>query len=423
MRISTLAGFLIGRRQAILEIAGNPRAVWAALLLVATGALARTYDRVSLVHEPFRLLGPFVATLLIGGLLFVISNFSQFGDRAGFATGKRFLTFITLYWMTAPMAWLYAIPYERFLDSYQATQANLWTLALVSVWRVLLFSRVMSVIMGIGMFSALVLTLFVGNIAAFASVFIFELPMPNMMGGIDLDESLTLTRHLVGTMFFFSFLTLPILGIISLLVLFRMRIQWIDADTLPPAKRGRGAVTLALLMLAVFIGLAVRFQPEAALAARFEKLEEERRFDEAAVLARDHAIVEFPAHWRPKTQSLEKLMTLLDSAENAGGGGWLITFCEEGIIARVLDKRIWSDMGDYEQLNERVAKGTGDSAAWGRIEETLRRRREELPEHVRRLLPVLWENENAEQTGSGNEAEAQQGGEPAHDPEPQGQTP
>ena len=35
--------------------------------------------------------------------------------------------------MTAPLAWLYAVPVERFLPAYEAVKANLFFLAVVSV--------------------------------------------------------------------------------------------------------------------------------------------------------------------------------------------------------------------------------------------------------------------------------------------------
>ena len=55
-------------------------------------------------------------------------------------------SFLALFWMTAPVAWLYAIPVERFLSSYQAAQANLTLLGVVSIWRVLLMARIISVL-------------------------------------------------------------------------------------------------------------------------------------------------------------------------------------------------------------------------------------------------------------------------------------
>ena len=43
----------------------------------------------------------------------------------------------------APMAAIYAIPVETFLTDYRATACNIWFLAIVATWRVLLIARVL----------------------------------------------------------------------------------------------------------------------------------------------------------------------------------------------------------------------------------------------------------------------------------------
>ena len=56
-------------------------------------------------------------------------------------------SFLGLFWMTAPLAWAYAVPYERLLSPWQATAFNLATLALVALWRVVLMVRVVKVVL------------------------------------------------------------------------------------------------------------------------------------------------------------------------------------------------------------------------------------------------------------------------------------
>jgi hypothetical protein len=56
------------------------------------------------------------------------------------------VSFFGLFWMTAPVAWLYAIPVERWCDEVEAAKWNLRLLGVVALWRVLLMSRVVSVI-------------------------------------------------------------------------------------------------------------------------------------------------------------------------------------------------------------------------------------------------------------------------------------
>ncbi len=72
MRVATIFAYLIGRRRAILDIAADRKALVVAAMLVLAAALARNYDRASLMDEPWRLLGPFAASLAISGPLFLI---------------------------------------------------------------------------------------------------------------------------------------------------------------------------------------------------------------------------------------------------------------------------------------------------------------------------------------------------------------
>ncbi len=59
---------------------------------------------------------------------------------------RNLLVFISL---TAPPAWLYAIPVERFLPLQAAASANAWFLALVAAWRVGLLVRFLHRVAGL----------------------------------------------------------------------------------------------------------------------------------------------------------------------------------------------------------------------------------------------------------------------------------
>src|SRR5439155_18632746 len=105
MRIRTLLGYLIGRRQAILDIAADRRALILGFLFVLSAGLAREYDGADLVHEPWRLLLPMGASLATSFLLFCVTFGIFRTKRMG---APRFLTsyqmFLSLFWMTAPLA-------------------------------------------------------------------------------------------------------------------------------------------------------------------------------------------------------------------------------------------------------------------------------------------------------------------------------
>jgi hypothetical protein len=108
MRVATIIAYLTGRRAAILEVASDRTALVAAALLVLSAGLARNYDQASLRDEPWRLLGPFIASLAINGPLFLtIYGIARWKGIHGPGIGRAYLSFLTLYWMTAPLAWLY----------------------------------------------------------------------------------------------------------------------------------------------------------------------------------------------------------------------------------------------------------------------------------------------------------------------------
>src|SRR5205823_5503904 len=104
-------------------------------------------------------------------------------DGPSFISGYR--SFLSLFWMTAPLAWLYAIPYERFLDPLQATQANLITLGIVATWRVMLMIRVGVVLMGLSVWGSLGLVMAYADIVALIAVSLMpEVPVIREMGGV-----------------------------------------------------------------------------------------------------------------------------------------------------------------------------------------------------------------------------------------------
>ncbi len=67
----------------------------------------------------------FVLALILWALVYPI--------RQGPWTYKSVLTFVAL---TSPLAWLYAVPVERFMPLDQAITANIVFLAVVALWRV-----------------------------------------------------------------------------------------------------------------------------------------------------------------------------------------------------------------------------------------------------------------------------------------------
>src|SRR5688572_21713035 len=126
--MATLLRFLVGDRGAILRLAGDRATLWVGLLFVFAAGLARDYDGADLMREPWWLVVPVAASLGVSLLLFagVHASIRRGAAKAGtvapgFWTAYR--VFLGLFWMTAPLALLYAIPYERFLTPAGAVAA------------------------------------------------------------------------------------------------------------------------------------------------------------------------------------------------------------------------------------------------------------------------------------------------------------
>lgn len=236
--LTTIISYLAGTRAAILDLARNPRTVWLGLIFVFSAGFAREYDHEDLLREPWHLLAPFVASLVTSFLLFnliYILAIHRGAELTGFR--KSYRTFLGLYWMTAPLAWVYAIPVERFLPSDAAVIANLSLLAIVSLWRVILIMRVIVVLFHAKTLTVLpVVLLFADSVVLFLFA---TLPRPviSIMGGIgshyeSLIAMVTSEAGILGT------LSLPIWLSGSLVVFGSTEPEWIYAvtGTEPPAE-------------------------------------------------------------------------------------------------------------------------------------------------------------------------------------------
>ncbi len=307
MRISTLLYFLFGDRDAILTIARTPHACWIALLLVLTGGLARNYDKEPVFHEPIHVFGPLLVSTLIGaGLFLVLYGAVRLRGLGGPGIMRAFVVFITLYWMTAPMAWLYGIPTERVMDIVAATELNLWTLALVSVWRVLLIAYVASVIFGTSMFGMLILTCAYSNIVVTGVLIATPFPVINIMGGIELSQSEALISGIATNIFLLSFITIPVLVLGSVVAACFLSSAWRVPE---PDDGGRLRVHRSLIMFSVaamlfWLAPLPFTQPAQSLRYRTESALFASRIDEGVQLMLDHAPEAYPPHWDPPPRRL-----------------------------------------------------------------------------------------------------------------------
>jgi hypothetical protein len=301
VRVRTLLLYLIGNRRAILDLAADRRALGAGLLFVLSAGFAREYDGQDLLREPWHLLVPVGASLAASFLLFLAACGRLFVRREGrppFLTAYR--SFLTLFWMTAPLAWLYAVPYERFLSPGEATSANLWTLALVAAWRVALMVRVVSVLTGRGLGPSAFLVMAFADAIALTAVYLMPKPVVSFMGGVRLTESEAAVH---GATFFVAclgILSAPVWGIGGLVACFTGKPVW-QVPAVPPgtAPSGRGVWALAVVSLAIWVPILPWTQAEQRLRSRVEVDLKGGRIAEGLDVLSAHSPADFPPHWDP----------------------------------------------------------------------------------------------------------------------------
>jgi hypothetical protein len=302
MRARTLALYLIGNRQAILDIAADRRAIWVGLVFVLSAGFAREYDGQDLLREPWYLLIPIGASLAASLLLFLITCGQLFFRRRGRPPFFQvYQSFLTLFWMTAPLAWLYAVPYERFLSPGGATKANLWTLALVAAWRVALMVRVVSVITGRNVLYSICLVMLFADVAAITAVSMIPQPVINVMGGVRHNESEIAISNA-------TFLVV-VLGIISapLWVSGALTTAWfvgkpawqVPARHAEIVSQSWGMWIIAALSLAIWLPILPWTQAEQQLRSQAEDDLKAGRIAEALDMMSAHAQSDFPPQWEP----------------------------------------------------------------------------------------------------------------------------
>jgi hypothetical protein len=171
MTLPTLLLYLLGDASAIRAVAADPWSPWVGLLLVLSAGLARSYYSRDLIGQPWHLFVPLAASLplSLGFVLFLHALAAYHsGPMPPLLASCR--SFLGLFWLTAPLAWLYAIPFGAFLSPNAALRAKLTTLAVVALWRVVLMIRVVSLLLNGDVTTAACAVLLVADCAMLAGL-------------------------------------------------------------------------------------------------------------------------------------------------------------------------------------------------------------------------------------------------------------
>ncbi|KLU07281.1 putative transmembrane protein [Rhodopirellula islandica] len=297
--------FLLGVESSIRRVLRCPWSLLLGLALVATASMAREYDAVSWWDAPQDLLGPFAASLVICTILFIAVQIclAMTGVKRDSKTSLigDYRTFLTGYWMTAPLAWLYAIPIEVMADEMVSLRFNLTLLSIVSIWRVVLFSRVIAIQFGLRIGATLTWILVPCMVIAFFALLSAQLSMVSLMGGIRLTQTQQVLRSYQSTVAagcFYGFIPVLIAALGSIAMSSKSKHRWDEIGRRSvPMRRivwlwpAVSAVTL--LVAATF------FQPQLMRSAKVDAMLRSGDIDDAVATMQASGEEAFPIVWDP----------------------------------------------------------------------------------------------------------------------------
>ncbi|HYD00332.1 MAG TPA: hypothetical protein VEB22_03830 [Phycisphaerales bacterium] len=315
MRATALPGILLLRKGAILDAFNSRWSLLVGVLLVLSAAIARNYDGEDLLAEPWWLAAPFGASILTSLVLWLL--FIPWARLPAGQTWRLYPRFLGLYWLTAPLAWLYAIPYERFLSPVDAVHANACTLLVVSLWRVLIVARSLSIIFSIRFRAALAFTLMFGALVMLVAALFGPRPVLDVMGGLRLPPEDRARAALTFNTGFFSAVALLVFGIWAAAA--RPQSTTPLAATPPPLPARMPAVTLAAAITACLIWLPALFVAQPQQRNRHSAESAFERAEYATMLAAlsRQTLSDYPPNWRlpgshlPAYQRVDRLNALL----------------------------------------------------------------------------------------------------------------
>ncbi|MFN0138202.1 MAG: hypothetical protein ACKVS9_19020 [Phycisphaerae bacterium] len=337
--IIDLMRFLIGDADGIRSVLSSPDALPTAAVLVASAAIARNYDTRSFVHRPSALLSPFIVSFALAVVLYALMRVQLWLSSAtGPPTGVGFLSLLAAYWMTAPLAWLYGLPFERCLPPRVAASARLLTLAIVALWRVLLMGRVLSIvfnghIVG-GYVVVLAFSVFIVIAAAIKAAIAAEPPRttPQLvlaMAGIETKDRRIRAKG--ASVLMYTALCCGFGSPILLLAAFLSRVRCTEWNAMlaggtPPTLALDGAMWVALAAIGFWAVLAAICQGRHSRAGEVDQMlrygELEPALDQMARRAR----TDFPPAWEPEPgrHFLEPptLLSMVERVIDRGGDGW-----------------------------------------------------------------------------------------------------
>lgn len=362
MDTRTIAGLIAGSDRAILRIAADRRALWVGAFLVVVAGVAREHDRRSLLHEPWWVVLPLVVSTLEAALCFAVvypcALFRRERDGPGLPRWDRAgLMFLGVFWMTAPIALLHAIPWHRLSDPGAGVAAEVATSAVVIVWRVALLARIVRTMFGVPAVPTWWLVLLASDLIAAA---VFWLAPDLVVRGAAFGRP-DGVRTLV-----FSIQLISLAAIVPLLIgVSKTLSRFVPWWTIHRyAERGRVGWLLIAALAAGSATLLAWSQPAQARAVRAERLLASGDYRGLTRLLAGQGIAAFPAGWSPPPGDLAEASRIRDplafSAVIGEGGAELPGWVRDAYIER-LDAatrlELWPTLTPWPLLVEGVFRG------------------------------------------------------------------
>ncbi len=302
MNIATLGKYFVGNKQAILQIAETRGVLWLGLLFVIATGFAREYDGEDLMHEPWHLAIPLGASIISSFILYCMVWIVAACRKGKNPFWSGYAKFLALYWMTAPLALVYAIPVERLLTAADSVRANLWMLAIVAAWRVALITRVVSVFYRCRHVAAFFVVMLFADALAQTAISFVPMPIVSVMGGIRLTEAESVVLGTTFMIRFFGILSLPV-WFIGVWVIASCKSQPNDWQTRPIQIRsnsvGRSLWLLAFATLAIWPFVLPRTQPEQVNRRIVDSRLKSGDVSGALAYMSERESDDFPPHWDP----------------------------------------------------------------------------------------------------------------------------
>src|SRR5690606_27027773 len=231
--------------------------------------------------------------------------------------------FLALFWATAPLALLYAIPYERFLGEMDAARANLLTLGLVAAWRVVLTARVASGWVGVQFYWAFIIVMLFSVPASIVGEGLSPQPVVSLMSGAKLSATEALISNTVFFATVVGSLSMPVWTLGAIAALFGAKPRGgaimhcpIDARRVPVPSG------VAVISIVIWLPILPFTQREQSRRYAVERHLRENRIAEGLALMSKHAPSDFPPGFDPPPRPRLRNNTpdIIDVAETLSAG-------------------------------------------------------------------------------------------------------